>query len=57
VSACRRPPANRWRIARLVPRAGWTVVAAAVLVNVARGLLPVAFVVATSVMVAIGRCC
>jgi ATP-binding cassette, subfamily B, bacterial len=43
--------ANRWRIARLVPRAGWGVVVAAVAVNLALGLLPVAFVVATSVMV------
>jgi ATP-binding cassette subfamily B protein len=42
--------ASRWRIARLVPRAGWPVVAATVLCNLLLGLLPVAFIIGTSVM-------
>jgi ATP-binding cassette subfamily B protein len=42
--------ATRWRIARLVPRAGWPAVAATVLCNLLLGLLPVAFIVGTSVM-------
>jgi ATP-binding cassette subfamily B protein len=43
--------AVRWRIARLLPRAGWPVVIAAAAGNLVLGVLPVAFVVATSVMV------
>jgi ATP-binding cassette subfamily B protein len=42
--------ASRWRIARLVLRAGWPVVIATVLCNLLLGLLPVAFIVGTSVM-------
>jgi ATP-binding cassette, subfamily B, bacterial len=43
--------AVRWRIARLLPRAGWPLVIAAAVNNLVLGALPVAFVVATSVMV------
>jgi ATP-binding cassette subfamily B protein len=41
---------SRWRIARLVPRAGWPVVAATLACNLLLGLLPVAFILGTSVM-------
>lgn len=41
---------SRWRIARLVPRAGWPVVAATLACNLVLGLLPVAFILGTSVM-------
>jgi ATP-binding cassette subfamily B protein len=42
--------AVRWRIARLVPRAGWPVVLTTGLCNLLLGALPVAFIVGTSVM-------
>ncbi|GIH21914.1 multidrug ABC transporter permease [Acrocarpospora phusangensis] len=42
--------ASRWRIAKLVPRAGTGLVALLVAVNLVLGLLPVLFVIATSVV-------
>jgi ATP-binding cassette subfamily B protein len=42
--------AARWRIARLLPRAGPVLVATLTFVDLALGVLPVAFVVATSIM-------
>jgi ATP-binding cassette subfamily B protein len=41
----------RWRIARLVPRAGAGLTTVLLLVNLVLGLLPVAFIVLTSVLV------
>ncbi|WP_214104004.1 ABC transporter ATP-binding protein [Acrocarpospora catenulata] len=41
---------SRWRIAKLVPRAGAGLVALLVLVNLVLGLLPVVFVIATSMV-------
>ena len=47
---------DRVEIARLVPRAGRLLTATVALVNLVAGLLPVVFVVATSVMIGqIGR--
>ncbi|MEV7225940.1 ABC transporter ATP-binding protein [Polymorphospora sp. NPDC051019] len=40
----------RWEIAKLIPTAGWPLTVALTLFNVVFGLLPVAFVVATSVL-------
>ena len=40
----------RWEIAKLLPTAGWPLAAALTVFNVVLGLLPVAFVVATSVL-------
>ncbi|GAA1011024.1 multidrug ABC transporter permease [Acrocarpospora pleiomorpha] len=42
--------ASRWRIAKLVPKAGTGLVALLVAVNLVLGLLPVVFVIATSVV-------
>ena len=42
--------ANRWQIARLVPRAGWGLVTATAGCNLVLGALPVLFIVGTSVM-------
>jgi ATP-binding cassette subfamily B protein len=51
VAAHGRDRAARWlAIVRLVPRAGWPVVAASIGLNLALGALPLAFIVATSVM-------
>jgi ATP-binding cassette subfamily B protein len=41
---------SRWRIIRLIPQAGWQLVAAGLLLNGALAALPVIFVVATSVL-------
>lgn len=46
----RQAVASRWRIARLVPRAGWGLVLATVGCNLLLGALPVGFIVGTSVM-------
>ncbi|WP_428963793.1 ABC transporter ATP-binding protein [Micromonospora fluostatini] len=40
----------RWHIARLIPRAGWPLAAGGLVLNVLLGLLPVVFLVATSVL-------
>src|SRR5580700_875549 len=41
---------SRWRIIRLIPQAGWQLVAAGLLLNGALAACPVIFVVATSVL-------
>ncbi len=43
---------GRMRILHLVPKAGWSLVSSAVLVQIAAGILPVAFILATSAVVA-----
>jgi ATP-binding cassette subfamily B protein len=47
-----RQSGRRWlSIVKLLPRAGWFVVSCAILENLAIGLLPIGFIVGTSVMV------
>ncbi|MEU8050121.1 ABC transporter ATP-binding protein [Micromonospora haikouensis] len=47
----RRTAVDRWRIVRLLPRAGWAAVTAAVVNNVLLAAAPVLFIVMTSLLV------